>query len=79
MEEEEPMPYYCLGDQVREMRDFSMGSIEILTVMLSPRGRTLRFFPWNDVWRVSKVVTGAAKTEAAEQRASRLWMTRMFT
>ena len=46
--------------------------------MLSPRGKTRRFFPWKDVWRVSNVVVGAAKTEAAEQRARRFWMTRMF-
>ena len=52
--------------------------VDILTVMLSPRGNTLRFFPLKDVCRVSNVVVGAAKTEAAEQRASRLWMTRMF-
>ena len=52
--------------------------VDVLTVMLSPRGKMRRFFPWKDVWRVSNVVVGAAKTETAEQRASRLWMTRMF-
>jgi hypothetical protein len=49
----------------------SVDLAEMLTVILSPRGKTRRFFPWNDVWRSSKVV-GAAKTEAAEQRARRL-------
>lgn len=44
--------------------------------MLSPKGRTRRFFPFRVVWRGSNEV-GAAKTEAAEQRARRLWMTRM--
>ena len=52
--------------------------IDVLTVMLSPRGKMRRFFSWKDVWRVPKVVVGSAKTEAAEQSASRLWMTRMF-
>lgn len=47
-----------------------------LTVMLSPRGRMRRFFPCNVDWRASSE-TGAASTEAAEQRATRLWMRRM--
>jgi hypothetical protein len=48
----------------------------VLTVILSPRGRTRRFLPLRDVWRVSREV-GAASTEAAEQSARKVWIKRM--
>jgi len=69
------MPYFFF-DRVRVVLVFGSASsldlIVVLTVILSPRGKTRRFFPWKDAWRVSNVVVGAAKTEAAEQRARRL-------
>lgn len=46
--------------------------------MLSPKGRMRRFFPSSVDWRFVMEVVGAASAKAAEPRARRLWMRRIF-